>query len=371
MSDLTPLLREAADALWLIPIHAGLAQRLTNAAERTRPSEAEVIAKVTEAFVVELRAEWADAGCKTPMQVDGGCDCPDCVLANTVCAALDLVIQHRATPPLAPEVTAEKVALIEALRDAMKVGVPEGSNATEAIRWLTAALSTPPLPSAPERDCTCLGSCKGAQGLAAGWRCALSKGAPPLPSAEPVRDDDCGDGMTWADVREKVARALADAKKYELRVAFLRRTFAPLPSAEPKYAWVIVDSRYPAPDLRYYNGVGSNELGKGWTPNHMKAIRFCRNVDADAALMSLPHGWHLVGAVEQHGWSASTTPPAAAQDTGRLDWLEENGGRISGPADDSPRFVIWGDTDAQDVQGETLREAIDNAMSAARAAGGE
>jgi hypothetical protein len=154
--------------------------------QRTRPSEAEVIAKVTEAFVVELRAEWADAGCKTPMQVDGGCDCPDCVLANTVCAALDLVIQHRATPPLAPEVTAEKVALIEALRDAMKVGVPEGSNATEAIRWLTAALSTPPLPSAPERDCTCLGSCKGAQGLAAGWRCALSKGAPPLPSAEPV-----------------------------------------------------------------------------------------------------------------------------------------------------------------------------------------
>ena len=42
MSDLTPLLREAADALWLIPMHAGLAQRLTHAAERTRPSEAEV-----------------------------------------------------------------------------------------------------------------------------------------------------------------------------------------------------------------------------------------------------------------------------------------------------------------------------------------
>ena len=46
-----------------------------------------------------------------------------------------------ATPPLAPEVTAEKVALMEALRDVMKVGLPEGFNATNAIRWLTAALA--------------------------------------------------------------------------------------------------------------------------------------------------------------------------------------------------------------------------------------
>ena len=168
--------------------------------QRTRPSEAEVIAKVTEAFVVELRAEWADAGCKTPMQVDGGCDCHDCVLANTVCAALDLVIQHRATPPLAPEVTAEKVALIEALRDAMKVGVPEGSNATEAIRWLTAALSTPP-----------------------------------LPSAEPVHE---GDGLTWTEFRNHVARVLADAGQHGLRVAFLRRCFTdttrPPPRRKPR-----------------------------------------------------------------------------------------------------------------------------------------
>ena len=34
-------------------------------------------------------------------------------------------------------------------------------------------------------------------------------------------------------------------------------------------------------------------------------------------------------------------------------------------------LAAQGDTDAQDVQGETLREAIDNAMDAARAAGGE
>ena len=32
-SDMQSLLREAADALWLIPIHGGLAHRLTNAAE--------------------------------------------------------------------------------------------------------------------------------------------------------------------------------------------------------------------------------------------------------------------------------------------------------------------------------------------------
>ena len=36
---LTPLLREAADALWLIPQHAGLAHRLQHAAERTRMCE--------------------------------------------------------------------------------------------------------------------------------------------------------------------------------------------------------------------------------------------------------------------------------------------------------------------------------------------
>lgn len=51
MSDLPPLLREAADALWLIPQHAGLAQRLSNAAERTRPSEAEVTDAMVEAGV--------------------------------------------------------------------------------------------------------------------------------------------------------------------------------------------------------------------------------------------------------------------------------------------------------------------------------
>ena len=119
---------------------------------------------------------------------------------------------------------------------------------------------------------------------------AAALSTPPLPSAEPVHE---GDGLTWTEFRNHVARVLADAGQHGLRVAFLRRCFT------------------------------------------------------------------------------DTTPPAAAQDTGRLDWLEENGGRISGPADDSPRFVIWGDTDAQDVQGETLREAIDNAMDAARAAGGE
>ena len=67
-----------------------------------------------------------------------------------------------------------------------------------------------------------------------------------------------------------------------------------------KFAWVIVDSRYP--ELRYYNGQGSNEFGEGWTPDHLKAIRFCRKTDAIGVIMTLPHGWHLIATAEEHGW---------------------------------------------------------------------
>lgn len=58
-----------------------------------------------------------------------------------------------------------------------------------------------------------------------------------------------------------------------------------------------------------------------------------------------------------------------ADDAKRMDWLEQNAGRVggsrlSGPADDSPRFVIWGDTDETDALGDTLRETIDAARGA-------
>ena len=258
MSDLTPLLREAADALWLIPNNAGLAQRLTNAAERTRPSEAEVTDAMVAAGVAAMEGH---------------------------------------APRLVSRAPEYDEPLAVALRHSFVRNI------------LTAALSTPPLPSAPERDCTCIGSCKGAQGLAAGWRCALSKGAPPLPSAEPVAQEAAW--FRWLRDNPQAAAAL-------VALVAQTRPFGPDLGAMMESGEVIgVTEDAKNPEYRY------------------------------------------------------TAPPAAAQDTGRLDWLEENGGRISGPADDSPRFVIWGDTDAQDVQGETLREAIDNAMDAARAAGGE
>lgn len=90
----------------------------------------------------------------------------------------------------------------------------------------------------------------------------------------------------------------------------LLRALAPhAPEPVTKFAWVIVDSRYVAPFLRYYNGVGSNELGPGWTLDHTKAIRFSRKEDAFGQVMSLPHGWHLIGNVEQHGWDGERAIP--------------------------------------------------------------
>jgi hypothetical protein len=51
------------------------------------------------------------------------------------------------------------------------------------------------------------------------------------------------------------------------------------------------------------------------------------------------------------------------EDTARLNWLEENHSRISGPVPDSPRFVYWGGVEGEDREGETLREVVDRART--------
>ena len=64
---------------------------------------------------------------------------------------------------------------------------------------------------------------------------AAALSTPPLPSAEPVHE---GDGLTWTEFRNHVARVLADAGQHGLRVAFLRRCFTdttrPPPRRKPR-----------------------------------------------------------------------------------------------------------------------------------------
>ncbi len=69
------------------------------------------------------------------------------------------------------------------------------------------------------------------------------------------------------------------------------------------------------------------------------------------------------------GWAEDEELAALREDKARLDWMERDGARIgrylSGPAENSPKWVIWGDTDEDDKKGESVREVIDAARGEA------
>lgn len=50
---------------------------------------------------------------------------------------------------------------------------PDVVDEDQAVHLRPEAVIRAPDAQTPERDCTCTGSCKGAAGLAPGWRCAL------------------------------------------------------------------------------------------------------------------------------------------------------------------------------------------------------
>lgn len=80
------------------------------------------------------------------------------------------------------------------------------------------------------------------------------------------------------------------------------------PDTVEGFAWVIVDSRSsPSATPLYW-------CGFHWHNEHLRAVRFVRQRDAEAAIMGLPDGMHLVGKAEQHGWGAAL-PPAEQERT--------------------------------------------------------
>ena len=63
---------------------------------------------------------------------------------------------------------------------------------------------------------------------------------------------------------------------------------------DASFAWLIEDA---VTGHGYYDG-------KGWTKDHLKAVRYSRREDAERTVMELPHGWHLIGTPVEHGWHA-------------------------------------------------------------------
>jgi hypothetical protein len=67
------------------------------------------------------------------------------------------------------------------------------------------------------RDCTCVGVCRGADGLGAGWRCAMSPSAPGARTPEPDKDD-AAFAAYRADPSLKTGNALLRAVRERLEM---------------------------------------------------------------------------------------------------------------------------------------------------------
>ena len=129
-------------------------------------------------------------------------------VAKLLLAARQVASFARAWEPLSPGDIRDLTKAIEAM-DALPAPVspvePTGASPFRLTDWIPTAgcdcekctaqrEAEPPTGASPQaetrRDCTCLGTCRGAEGLGPRWKCALETPGPVSPVEPPSEDED-------------------------------------------------------------------------------------------------------------------------------------------------------------------------------------